>query len=129
MPMFARFARLGPRVCLSPVWRDRLGCVTSHSITLYVHCSFKCGTLPNRLCLVPDNATWQMCCEVEECAIAVFVEDEASCYLKSEKAKAVQHLVKADKTRTYMIETRRGEGYSSAWRWLRRRMRNEVNAL
>lgn len=51
----------------------------------------------------------QMCCEQDECALAVFNEGEAVCYLKASGALWSGHAVAATGMSTYRIEERGGE--------------------
>ncbi|CAM9852157.1 unnamed protein product [Ectocarpus fasciculatus] len=51
----------------------------------------------------------QMCCEQEECARAVFNEEESICYLKGSGAMATYHDVPATGVSTYTIDTREGK--------------------
>lgn len=52
-----------------------------------------------------------MCCEQEECHIAVFNSEEAVCYLKAAGALAAYHDVAADHVSSYTIERRIGASY------------------
>lgn len=50
-----------------------------------------------------------MCCEQDECVLAVFNEVEAVCYLKGEGADNSANSVAAEGVSTYTIERRIGE--------------------
>ena len=51
----------------------------------------------------------QMCCEQEECKLAVFNEVEAVCYLKKDGAENPANSVAAEGVSTYTIDSRSGE--------------------
>lgn len=52
-----------------------------------------------------------MCCEQDECHVAVFNSEEAVCYLKAAGALAAHHDVAADHVSSYTIERRIGALY------------------
>ena len=51
----------------------------------------------------------QMCCEQDECKLAVFNEVEAVCYLKKDGAENPANSVAAEGVSTYTIDSRSGE--------------------
>lgn len=51
----------------------------------------------------------QMCCEQDDCALAVFNEEEAICYLKGSGALESYNDVDAEGVSSYTIERRIGE--------------------
>lgn len=51
----------------------------------------------------------QMCCEQDECKLAVFNEVEAVCYLKGTGAEDAANRVAAEGVSTYTIERRTGK--------------------
>ena len=53
-----------------------------------------------------------MCCEQQECYVAVFDEDEAVCYLKAVGALGGAHDEPAENISSYTIETRTGKSLS-----------------